>query len=146
MKRHLALRPLSREHHLFLTWCRNARWFIEGSPRAPDLDTLLAELREQLPSIEAHFQVEEEVLFPFCEAALGIHIRPYTNSLRQGHDLWRRHITEVIGMARERPALLAQMARHLHDHIRFEERAVFPVLQDKLNEEQWRELRERLDG
>ncbi len=140
MKRHPALQPLSREHHQFLMWCRNVRWVVAGSPRAPDVETLLLELKGQLPYIEAHFEIEETRLFPVCEAAMGERIAPHLVRLRADHARWRAHIHHAVAVARADIQPLAALARHLHDHIRYEERVFFPLLQETLTDGQWEQI------
>lgn len=143
MKRHPALHPLSREHHQFLMWCRNVRWYVEGSPRAPDLETLLAEIRGQAPYIESHFETEETDLFPLCEAQLGAVVEPYLTRLRADHAAWRQGLAPALAVVESDISPLADLARLLHDHIRYEERLFFPLLQARLTEGAWRTLEKR---
>jgi iron-sulfur cluster repair protein YtfE (RIC family) len=144
MKRHPALHPLSREHHQFLMWCRNVRWHIEGSPRAPDLETLLAEIRGQAPYIEAHFDLEETRLFPVCEAALGEVVLPYLVRLRADHAHWRAQLPDALAVAPTNIQLLDHLAQFLHDHLRYEERVFFPLLQEQLTEAAWENIAEQM--
>jgi hemerythrin-like domain-containing protein len=144
MKRHSALQPLSRDHHHFLMWCRNVRWYIEQSPRAPDLETLLLEVRGQLPYMDAHFEMEEERLFPVCERVLGDRVQPYLTRLRADHAHWQADITPALAVAPTDIQPLATLAHFLHDHIRYEERVFFALLQEQLIEAQWQEIAEQM--
>jgi iron-sulfur cluster repair protein YtfE (RIC family) len=138
MKRHPALQPLSRDHHHFLMWCRNVRWYTEASPRAPDVETLLAEIRGQAPYIESHFETEESKLFPFCEVQLGELVLPHLTRLRTEHEAWRKGLAPALAEAATNIAPLTDLARLLHDHIRYEERVFFPLLQARFTDGEWR--------
>lgn len=124
--------------------CRNVRWYSDGSPRAPALETLLAEIRGQAPYIESHFRIEETVLFPFCEEALGMMVLPYLSSLQEEHRQLRDALTILLAPSAGDFSLLSPFAQQLHDHIRYEERYFFPLLQAHLSEDQWRTISERL--
>ena len=110
MQRDPRLVPLSREHHAAL---RLGRQLMAGGARAA--------LRAQLGALAAHFAQEELTLLPL----LGAHGE---------HDLARRLREEHTRLS----ALFAAVLRGEHeieagqaliDHVRFEERELFPVIE-----------------
>lgn len=125
LKRHLSLVPLSHDHHHGLV---AARRLVSGRSAYPDVASpsdsvsLLweRELRE-------HFRQEEEYLFglnlpatlaPLIERALREH--------KAMRDLALKAATEEVDCE--------AFGQLLEGHIRFEERELFPALQESLSE------------
>lgn len=138
MKRSGELRDLSEEHHYGLVAARNLRLAAENGPPSPEV--VAAFLTEWREAIQAHFRSEEEVLLPQIAAVLG-----------SRHELVVRTLTDHVEIRRavrelERADTVAsqsratQVARLLHDHIRFEERILFPEVEAQLAGEALREL------
>lgn len=123
MKRNEHIAPLSRDHHLGLLFC----WKIkEGLRRKVDTARLMKYVRHFWSAhLQQHFDEEEALLFvlpgdAFCERA------------RQEH----RQIAELInstGSPEKDLALLGELAQQLDNHIRFEERILFPHLETSLS-------------
>ena len=115
MKRHTRLAQLSREHHTAL---RLGRHLLAGGARS--------ELGAELPGIEAHFAEEERDLLPLLEtdrhAALAERLRAEHAQLR--------HLLAAALSGRDE----AQAGQALIDHVRFEERELFPVLETLFEE------------
>ncbi|MCC6399677.1 MAG: hemerythrin domain-containing protein [Flavobacteriales bacterium] len=125
LERHPQLRPLSREHHHGLLLCWRIRRDLVGRR---DHDQMLAECRtvferELLP----HFAVEEEAVFPVLGA---------------GDPLVRRAIAEHRRIARlflttdDPTRTLSRIEDALEAHIRFEERVLFPQVQERATAEE----------
>ncbi|WP_082794245.1 MULTISPECIES: hemerythrin domain-containing protein [Thauera] len=114
MKRHPRLVKLSREHHTAL---RLGRHLLTGDARV--------ELSAELPAIEAHFAEEERDLLPLLE---GDRHGTYAERLRAEHAQLRRLLAAAV-----RGTNQAQAGQALIDHVRFEERELFPVLETLLD-------------
>ena len=103
-KRDARLRELSSEHHAALVWARRLR---RGIDRHPMAERFAREL-------EPHFAIEETILAPALRAC-GEHA--LVDRLLAEHATLRRLAAEdaheTFGTA-------------LHDHVRFEERELFP--------------------
>ncbi|MEO5789504.1 MAG: hemerythrin domain-containing protein [Gelidibacter sp.] len=125
LKRHKALQPFSREHHhgLLLSWkirsgfSKNieleriktyADWFFENH-------------------LIPHFELEEAHIFPLLEA---------------DNELVKRALADHISLKRlfndskDLEKSLHQIEKELEEHIRFEERILFPEIQKNATEEQ----------
>lgn len=104
-KRDARLRELSSEHHAALVWARRLR---RGLDRQPMAERFAREL-------EPHFAIEETILAP---------------ALRESgeHALVDRLLAEHATLRRLAAAADAHEAfgTALHDHVRFEERELFP--------------------
>ena len=129
MKRHRALQPLSRDHHVALVAAQRLRRAAPGDADAARVAFL--EFWNEHGAL--HFRVEEDVLLP-AFAAHGdpadarvvqmlvdhVRIRAAAAALAQGEaDL---EAMRALGTALER-------------HVRLEEREVFPLIEETLPEE-----------
>ncbi|MDG3063641.1 hemerythrin domain-containing protein [Thauera mechernichensis] len=117
MKRHPHLVQLSREHHAAL---RLGRHLLAGGAAA--------ELRAEHAALLAHFAEEEDELAPMLErhghGALATRLRAEHVHLRS---LFK---AAVNGGAEAE----AEAGQALIDHVRFEERELFPVIETLLEE------------
>ena len=125
MKRHPDLRPLSREHHLALAEARAIRWALAG--RAGTAREARASFLAAWRSlIEDHFAAEERWILPLVPR------REDAQRLREEHALLRG-LAERLALGgsdvEPDPELLASLARALDDHIRWEERYLFPSIE-----------------
>lgn len=127
MKRADALRPLSREH---LT----ALLVAKGLREADDIDEATrAFLRFWENDGQRHFRIEEEVLLPTWAAHAELD-RPGVSRLLDEHLVIRREALLLAGgkLSLEEVRKLGEL---LHDHVRFEERQLFPLAEDALDDE-----------
>ena len=115
MKRHTRLAQLSREHHTAL---RLGRHLLAGGAQAA--------LGTELPGIEAHFAEEERDLLPLLETDRH---GAFAERLRTEH-AQLRHLFAAALSGRDE----AQAGQALIDHVRFEERELFPVLETLFEE------------
>jgi len=135
MKRDARIQPLSRDHHEALVLARALRWSTEGHPRAPaDPRALLR--RAWSDVLASHFHEEEELLVPLVDAA-------HAERLVRDHGELRDRCTELL-QGRGDAAALRAFAAELHDHVRWEERVLFPALEEGATSEQLDALGERL--
>ena len=122
LKRHAALLPLSWQHQRGLSL---ARGISLGEADVGDVE------RVWNTELEAHFDAEEELLFPFSDDAHAARVKDDHEWLRATYERLRAHPDDV--------PLLAAFGAVLKAHIRFEERVWFEALQDALG-------RKRLEG
>jgi hemerythrin-like domain-containing protein len=137
MKRHASLAALSRDHHHALVLAQSLKHdaperLREGLPR--DGDQLVEVVRERFArELEPHFAIEERVLVPRCRSHGG-ELGAQADSILEQHHAIRAH---VAGLAAG-PALRDQLdafGRALDEHVRFEERSWFPMLERELGDE-----------
>jgi mannose-6-phosphate isomerase-like protein (cupin superfamily) len=120
MKRHPSLEPFSRDHNDGLIQAR--RLDLDGAAALPGFRTLWdGDLRD-------HFDEEERLLLPLCDADWG-------DRLRAEHAA----IAARVGTAATDEEA-RELGTLLHDHIRWEERELFPYLERRLTEATLRSL------
>ena len=142
MKRDPSLRPLSREHHFALAEARAIRWALagrEGSPREVRARVLAA----WTSIIAEHFAAEERWILPL------VPLREDAERLRGDHAELRALVDRLsIGGAEAALDLdlLRRVAEALEEHIRWEERHLFPSIEEKAAPEDLRAAGERLAG
>jgi hemerythrin-like domain-containing protein len=127
MKRHPALQPLSRDHHVALVAAQRLRRAGAGEETAAR-DAFLAFWREHGAK---HFRVEEDVLLP----AFAVHTDPdHECVVRMLMDHVR--IRAMAGRLEEGgdPPVeaLHELGTMLERHVRLEEREVFPLIENAL--------------
>ncbi len=123
MKRSAALRSLSRDHHKALSVAQKMRRADDG----PEGAALFCTYWEQHGKV--HFRIEEEVLLPSW-ARLGTVNQSAASRLTQEHLEIRAAALELA----ERPELelVRDLGQRLADHVRFEERELFGLIEDDL--------------
>lgn len=119
MKRSPQLEPLSDDHHNALVLARRCRHAAESAASEASVAELWHELRRRFAAeLEPHFAVEERLLLPALtdagESALAERTRGEHARLRA---------LVASAPAAERAAAFGKL---LHDHVRFEERTLFP--------------------
>ena len=126
MKRVEALRPLSREHLVALIAAKKLR---DATDPAEATEAFLAFWRDDG---RRHFRVEEEVLLPVWALHAEID-RPGVERMLAEHLAIRR---SALRLATGEASLeeLHELGRLLHDHVRFEERQLFPIDADALDQ------------
>lgn len=142
MKRHPALVTLSHEHHHGLRWARKLR---ELDPEIPEdrLRALASEFLEAWDSeINPHFWKEEEILLP-------LHAREGESNIPEIHQMLQQHISlrrEVLRLKEQADrTILGKLAELLTDHIRLEEREVFPRIEQDCSQELLGTINEQLE-
>jgi hemerythrin-like domain-containing protein len=126
MKRAEALRPLSREHLVALTVAKKLR-------EATDPPAASAEFLEfwEVDGRD-HFRAEEEVLLPVWALYAEVDRVGVARMLEEHLEIRR----EALRLAREEVTIerLQKLGQLLHDHVRFEERELFPRVEEDLDE------------
>jgi iron-sulfur cluster repair protein YtfE (RIC family) len=135
LKRHLSLQPLSRDHYGGLVQSQQLLRAAEQEPeeRKQAITGFLNAWQEE---ISLHFRDEERLLEPLMS-------EPDIRRLRDDH-------AELRVMAAEAPAImledepdpqwLTRLGQTLHDHIRWEERALFPAIEQTATQSQLQAL------
>jgi len=125
MKRDPRVRGLSSEHHHALTLARS----LERQVRAGgDLGGAAGELARRFDAeLEPHFRVEEEVLLPALRQAGAV-------ALVERTEADHRALRALAAATRAgRTDGLLSFADQLTDHVRFEERELFPFCEATLD-------------
>ena len=126
MKRNPALQPLSREHHTALTLSKACARAVEARDDARVEETCQRVVQAFAAELEPHFQIEEQSLLPLLHGAK--HQALVQHTLADHREL--RALLE--GVRRNDSHALGSFGRRLADHVRFEERALFPALEDMM--------------
>lgn len=136
MKRAEALRPLSREHLHALFAAKQLR---EADDLEGATEVFLGFWRGDG---RRHFRVEEEVLLPTWAAHAEVD-REGVSRMLEEHLAIRR---QALRLERGELSLddLRELGRLLHDHVRFEERRLFPLVEEALDPARLGQLAEAL--
>lgn len=141
MRRSSELAPLSREHHQVLLQAMRMK------DPAPGSESEVASDFARFWGAEAvdHLAREEDVLIPpYLEAGGSAEL---VERLRREHAEIREHAQHVLSRIDGPGACggcLARMGELLHDHVRFEERELFPEIERVLSPAELRAIGERL--
>lgn len=130
MKRNPALQPLSREHHTALSLAKSCVRAAQSGNF--DLMSLACQraIQAYADELEPHFHIEEARLLPllFGNAAA----KPLVNRTLADH----QQLRDLIEALRHNDAVaLENFGKCLSAHVRFEERELFPALEDFLQQE-----------
>jgi iron-sulfur cluster repair protein YtfE (RIC family) len=126
-KRHEALHPLSHDHHHGLMFCMHIR---KGLENEVDPRRICAYLRHFFDEhLRNHFRDEENLVF---------NLLSLDNPLRKEAEMQHQqlhHFRQIIGMQDyTNKEILRKFEEALNQHIRFEERQLFPHLQQEIDE------------
>jgi hemerythrin-like domain-containing protein len=135
MKRHESLVAISREHHFGLLFCWKIRQGINNGTAPERMQAYLKYFWEN--HLSPHFEEEETLLFPLLQDAL------VEQALSE-----HRRIGQLIASIRPpgcaQPEQMIALADAVDNHIRFEERTLFPHMEKILTAEKLEELGKRL--
>jgi hemerythrin-like domain-containing protein len=129
--------PLSHQHHNVLAMCVLTRRSLGEDPAPANVANLARRALDRYElEIANHFEIEEQILFPAIEDALGK--LPLVADLVAEH----RQAENLIAQLRSAPttALLERLCGLLAGHIRREENDLFQLAQSRLPEPILREL------
>ena len=129
MKRSQALAPLSRDHHQGLFVAQK----LTRASAETAAEACSAFLDFWLADGSRHFRIEEELLLP----AASRHIEAGHEAVVRvlvDHVQIRRSAQDLEAGGLPDPEALHALGRRLHDHIRHEERVLFPLIEDALPE------------
>jgi hemerythrin-like domain-containing protein len=140
VKRHAALVRLSHDHHHELVEARRLRAAADEDETAR-LAAAHAYVELFFTETVRHFRDEEEVLFPAFVRRAGVtpDLRRVLDEHMQLHGLVRALRAEVAG-GDVRSESLRTLGDLLHEHVRLEERQLFPAVEEALGDEGLRDL------
>lgn len=127
--RHPSLQPLSREHHFSLLLCWKIRKGLEQAIEVKRLQDYILYIWEN--QIAEHFDIEENLILPILGEEHGGVIRA-----RKEHRLLRRLFLSPVYTYKT----INRIEETLEKHIRFEERELFPLVQETASLEDWQKL------
>ena len=138
MKRDEALRPLSREH---LNALHAAKVLREGNDLEAVTEVFFDFWEDQG---QRHFRIEEEVLLPHWARYAEVD-RPGVARMLEEHLAIRR---EALRLRAGETSLeeAQELGRLLHDHVRFEERQLFPSVEEALDADSLAELAAKVEA
>lgn len=125
MKRDDRLRDLSDDHHAALVLARRARNAADAAQEATRREAWDDVVRGFARDLAPHFAIEEQLLLP---ALLSVGEGALAERTRADHDRLRALLEDP----RPENLRLAEFGTQLHEHVRFEERDLFPVAQERL--------------
>jgi hemerythrin-like domain-containing protein len=137
MLRNPSLIPLSHQHHNGLAMCVLTRRSLREDAGAANVARLAQRAVDRYElELSNHFEIEEQILFPAIETALGK--LPLVDSLIAEH----REMEGLIEQLRCAPSevLLERLCGLLAEHIRREEKELFEMAQSRLPEPILRQL------
>lgn len=132
IKRHAALKPLSREHHHGLLLCWKIRQGMKLNVETERIKQYTDWFKKEY--LIPHFEAEEKYVFPV---------------LGNDHTLVKRALSEHRRLKRlfnrktDVSRALHLIEEELDGHIRFEERTLFNEIQQMASEEQFEEIQKK---
>jgi hemerythrin-like domain-containing protein len=148
VKRAAQLRSLSVDHHHGLVNARRLRRVASGEEGAPE-EVTRAFLEFWQKDASSHFRREEEVLLPVLARYGGDLGREPVVSMFAQHARIRglvMDLSDEVTGGGVRPETLRSIGEGLEEHIRLEEREVFPLVEYTLPREGLEELAARLEA
>lgn len=138
MKRHESIAPLSREHHANLILAQLLKSDVEdykGLPSSPE-DKRTYALDIYYKEIKNHFLKEEKV---FDLISHHTELSNALSELKEEHKIIADYF-ENLPLDNSLPEKLNELGIALDNHIRKEERIVFPLIQKVCSEEELRKV------
>ena len=146
MKRATGLMGLSEEHHHGLVHARRLRRAASGEEAGPT-EVARAFLEFWQKETSVHFRREEEVLLPvLARYGEDVSQEPVVKMLAQ-HARIRglvMQLSDEVADGDVRLETLGSIGERLEDHIRLEEREVFPMIEETLPKAALKEIASRL--
>ena len=146
MKRHKSLFPLSHDHQHGLALALKLKYPKKPLSSSPEdeISLLKNELADKYENVlRKHFSKEEQYLVPgFEENDL---MKQMLEEHKKLEELYNKIVKDTEGWTpTEQRDKLNLFGELLDLHIRFEERELFPMIEESLSEEQLEELGEKL--
>lgn len=135
IKRHEALKPLSREHHHGLLLCWKIRQGIKLEVDHARMKNYTDWFKKQY--LYPHFEAEEEFVFP----VLGEENQHVKKALAE-----HRRLRRLFDQDSEVIKALSLIEEELDAHIRFEERVLFNEVQQIATPEEFDEIEDKHHG
>lgn len=145
MKRHESLHDLSRDHFDALVHAREMKRAAGGAEGAPPPEEAGQRFLDFWNDhARMHFVEEEEVLLPIYARHRSLMDDPDIRTMLSDHAWIRDRVSALrrgLDARSDITALVGDIGKRLHDHVRLEERAVFEEMQRVLTEEDMEDVR-----
>ncbi len=138
MKRHPALIPLSKDHHFGLLLCWKIRMGIKQGVAPDRISRYVNYFFEN--HLKAHFMEEEQHIFTLLPEA-----DEKRKKAQRQHRKINRLVEKLSSEPANTPTILVQIEEEVEGHIRFEERDLFPYLQDEMDESALEQLKQKIE-
>jgi len=135
MQRAESLQPLSRQHKSALMTCLLIRKGVSKQASVSVMTDFLLQCWRQ--ELKDHFEQEEKFLLPLLKSYPEG--STYAQAILRDHELWRTAMTH-LEQANVTHRLLGDLADQLEQHVRYEERIVFPSIETKISPQQLSQL------
>ncbi|MBO2542854.1 hemerythrin domain-containing protein [Salegentibacter sp. BDJ18] len=135
IKRHEALKPLSREHHHGLLLCWKIRQGVKKEVEVARIKAYTEWFK--IHYLDPHFEAEEEYIFP----VLGNEHELVKRALKE-----HRRLKRLFSQVTEVEIALNNIEEELDSHIRFEERVLFNEIQEVASAEQLANIEKHHNG
>lgn len=135
IKRHEALKPLSREHHHGLLLCWKIRQGVKKEVEVARIKAYTEWFK--IHYLDPHFEAEEEHIFP----VLGNNHELVKRALKE-----HRRLKRLFSQDTEVEIALNNIEEELDSHIRFEERVLFNKIQEVASAEQLADIEKHHNG
>lgn len=126
MKRSITLQPLSREHHTALTLAKACVRAAQSGDEGLVNKVSRRVMRAFADELEPHFQIEEQTFLPLLHSAEN---QPLVQQTLAEHQQLRALLDSL---RQNDAAALGAFGELLSAHVRFEERELFPALENLL--------------
>lgn len=141
MKRSKHLTPLSQDHYEGLLIANRIRRGLSKKVSPEVIAAYVAHFWES--HLVMHFQQEEALLLPLISEMKNATL---AKQLVQEHRLIRELVMLARDEGEERAQKLLDLSRLIKAHIRFEERVLFPALEEQIPEEALCQIGARLEA
>lgn len=118
------MQPLSREHHTALTLAKACERAVQSRDEDRVANTCQRVIQAFSDELEPHFQVEEQSLLPLLHEAGN---KPLEQRTLADHQQLRELLD---GLRQNDTGALERFGKLLSAHVRFEERELFPALEN----------------
>ncbi|MBN8880630.1 MAG: hemerythrin domain-containing protein [Sphingobacteriales bacterium] len=135
MRRHESIVALSRDHHFGLLFCWKIRQGIKKQVPAERIKPYVQYFWNN--HLQQHFKEEETLLFTALQDNL------VTQAISE-HEQIKKLVEAITSTGSFQPDQFRSLADALDKHIRFEERILFPYIEETLSAEKLTQLGERL--
>jgi iron-sulfur cluster repair protein YtfE (RIC family) len=144
MKRHPALYPLSHDHHQGLVLAQQLK---KGAPQYKGMPSTPEDKKEYATSfykteLIRHFEIEEKILFP-ASAGKNEKIDKLIDEIISEHKQIENLVNE-LNKSDNIEKVMDELGQLLERHIRKEERELFVMIEEALNEKELETLSTKL--
>jgi iron-sulfur cluster repair protein YtfE (RIC family) len=130
LKRSEELQPLSRQHHNGLLFCLLLQ---KGIKKAADAEVMKAFIQDfWYKDLQHHFQLEEQFLDPL-QKKYDVLLEPLGRMMQEHYEI--KNIINEISLNPSYQSI-NELREKLDAHVRFEERMLFPLIEQTITNEE----------